>query len=281
MTLRILIHDVGHGQAVHAFTPAGEVVVIDLGCSGEHSPLEWLSGQTKTIDSMIITHPHGDHIDEFQLIKKMGFNVRQLWRPKWLDKHTVYEKNQSSYKDKLDAYFNMSEEYTIPIQNSQLVGNPAVSGGLSIKKFSSSQCSQSNINNHSGVVVFDYCGVTVVVPGDNEPPSWRELMKQPDFASAMKRANVFMASHHGRKSGYCTDIFVDKKPNLCVVSDGRVLDTDARERYSHHARGWKVKRRNGSPSDNRSCVTTRQDGHIDIEIGRNHDEKGYLSVEIA
>ena len=41
----------------------------------------------------------------------------------------------------------------------------------------------------------------------------------------MNSANIFMASHHGRESGYCADIF-EKKPNLCVVSDGRVQDTE-------------------------------------------------------
>ena len=30
MTLKIKIHDVGHGQAVHVFTPNGQTIVIDL-----------------------------------------------------------------------------------------------------------------------------------------------------------------------------------------------------------------------------------------------------------
>ena len=280
MTLRILIHDVGHGQAVHAWTPAGELVVIDLGCSSAFSPLEWLSGQSKTIDNLIITHPHGDHIDEFLLIKKMGFKVRQLWRPRWLERKVVYEQNQSTYTEKLDAYFEMSDRYTGKIADNELVGNPAVSGGASITKFNSKNCGQSNINNHSGVIVFEYCGVSVVIPGDNEPASWQELLTQPNFVSAINNANVFMASHHGRKSGYCADIF-EKKPNLCVVSDGRVKDTDARDRYSHHAKGWKVKRRNDLPTEERFCVTTRRDGFIDIEIGPSSSGNGDLSVEIG
>ena len=107
----------------------GELVVIDLGCSSAFSPLEWLSGQSKTIDNLIITHPHGDHIDEFLLIKKMGFKVRQLWRPRWLERKVVYEQNQSTYTEKLDAYFEMSDRYTGKIADNELVGNPAVSGG--------------------------------------------------------------------------------------------------------------------------------------------------------
>lgn len=279
MSLRVLIHDVGHGQAVHIFTPAGETIVIDLGCSGVFSPIEWLSASTKMIDSLIITHPHGDHIDEFLLLKKLGFSVRQLWRPKWLPKATVYEQNQSTYKDKLDAYFEMSDRYSSPIAESERVGNPAVSGGVSIDKFASKSVGTSNINNHSGVVVVKYRDISLVIPGDNEPASWRALLQQPSFAEAMAGAHIFMASHHGRESGYCSDIF-ESKPWLCVVSDGRVQDTDARERYSYHATGWTPIRRSGQPTKERSCLTTRSDGFVQVEVGENSNGKTYFRVEI-
>ena len=130
MTFRILIHDVGHGQAVHAFTPVGETIVIDLGCSFEFSPLEWLSRSKKTIDSLKITHPHGDHIDELLLINKMGLKVRQLWRPNWLPREEVYKQNQSSYTNKLNAYFEMSDRYTGTIADGELVGDPAAAESL-------------------------------------------------------------------------------------------------------------------------------------------------------
>ncbi len=277
--LRILIHNVGHGQAVHVFTPVGQTVVIDLGRSANFSPLEWLRGQTSTIDLLTITHPHGDHIDEIVLLEKMGFTVRQFWRPGWLPRDEVYSQNQGSYKSKLDTYFEMSDSYTAPIKESERVGNPSVSGGVSIRQYASSSCGVSNINNHSFVTVLDYRDVTVVIPGDNEQASWNELMKNRDFATAMNRVNVFMASHHGRESGYYAEIFTGK-PNLCVVSDGPVQDTDARQRYSYHAEGWIVNKRNDGSSEKRNCVTTRQDGFIDIEIGLNANSKTYLSVEI-
>ncbi len=277
--LRILIHNVGHGQAVHVFTPVGQTVVIDLGCSENFSPLEWLKTQTRTIDHLTITHPHGDHIDEILLLEKIGFTVRQFWRPKWLPRDEVCRQNQVLYKSKLDAYFKMSDEYTIPVKESERIGNPSVSRGVSIEKYASKSCSFSNINNHSGVTVIDYRDVTVVIPGDNEQASWRELMKEQNFATVMNRVNVFMASHHGRESGYCAEIFT-KKPDLCVVSDGRVQDTDARQRYSYHAKGWTVHKRNNRSSEKRYCVTTRQDGFIDIKISLATDCKTYLSVEI-
>ncbi len=95
MTLNIRIHNVGHGQSIHAFTPNGKIVVIDLGCSKDFSPLNWLSAYSKKIDSLIITHPHGDHIDEILLLKK--FHIGQLWRPKWLEEQDIRKQNHSAY----------------------------------------------------------------------------------------------------------------------------------------------------------------------------------------
>lgn len=278
MSLNLRIHNVGHGQAIHAFTPKGETIVIDLGCSTSFSPLEWLSETSKTIDNLIITHPHGDHIDEFSLIKEMGFKVRQLWRPKWLPKNEVYKQNQSSCRTNLEAYFEMSDRYTGQIKESEMVGNPDVSGGVSITRYSSKRCGISNINNHSCVTVFDYLGVTIVVPGDNEPSSWYALLNNKEFVSHMKNTNIFMASHHGRKSGYCPEIFKNK-PNICIVSDGKVQNTDARERYSSHAIGWGIFKRNDKSFSERACLTTRKDGHIDISIGNTSTNEVYMSVE--
>lgn len=281
MSLRIVIHNVGHGQSIHAFTPAGEAVVIDLGCSESFSPLEWLHDQTQTIDSLIITHPHGDHIDEMLKIKSLGFTVRQLWRPKWLPKDEVYKQNQASYTGKLDRYFEMSDTYNSPIAPGERVGNPLVSGGVSIEHFNSSSCGVSNINNHSGVVVFSFSDSKIIVSGDNEPTSWNVLKEQLGFQKAVKNADIFMASHHGRTSGYEPSLFGLFKPSLCIISDGRVQDTDATNRYSYHATGWTVHRKSDEPSTKRNCLTTRSDGYIDIKLGNNSNGKNYLSVTIA
>ncbi|MBZ0154908.1 MAG: MBL fold metallo-hydrolase [Alphaproteobacteria bacterium] len=278
--LMIVIHDVGHGQAIHAFTPDGKVVVIDLGMSASFSPLEWLGRYTKTIDSLVITHPHGDHIDEILLITDLGFNVRQLWRPRWLLKQDVYAANQATYYDKLNAYFDMSDRYNSPVKDGELVGDPKVTGGVTIKQFASRNCGTSNINNHSGVVVFEYLGVRVVVPGDNEAASWKELLKKTDFVNMISDTYVFMASHHGRQSGYCLELFSalnDGAPRLCVISDAGVQDTDATQRYSCHAEGWAVDSRSTLKRENRNCVTTRTDGAIEIEVGSNLSGT-YLSV---
>ena len=283
MSLRIVVHNVGHGQSIHAFTPSGHVVVVDLGASNTFSPLAWLRQQTSVIDSLVITHPHGDHIDQILDLGSIEFTVRQLWRPKWLTSNEVRQANQVAYEAKVTRYLEMSEKYSAAIPPNERVGNPAVTGGVTISKYASEACGRSNINNHSGVVVFDYLGIKLLIPGDNEAASWQELLNTQAFVSAAKTPDVLLASHHGRDSGYCAELFDDDegigKPRLCMISDGRVQDTDATGRYSYHSRGWTVHARSGSPSVQRFCVTTRKDGYIDIKVGQQiNDGSAFLSV---
>ena len=279
MTLKIIVHNVGHGHAVHAFTPNGHTIVVDLGCSDSFSPLGWLRKQTDTIDSLMITHPHGDHIDEILELERLGLKVRQMWRPNWLSEEDVRNANQSSYSEKLDCYFDMSDNvFTSAVQHGQLVGDPDVSQGVSFSKYASSDCGVSNINNHSGVAVFEYLGVKVVIPGDNEPASWREILENATFVKAADGAHVFLASHHGRESGYHSELFKTIKPKLCIVSDGRVQSTDAISRYSAHAEGWSVYSKSNQESKSRKCLTTRTDGYVEIEIKKGSNGNPTLAV---
>lgn len=274
------IHNVGHGQAVHVFLPDGKTAVVDLGCSADFSPLEWLSKITKEIDLLVITHPHGDHIDEIHLIRDLGFAVHQLWRPSWLTEAEVYAANQASDAKKVAAYLTLSNGFNQPLTDANRFDVASNNSGAAIEMFISPGCGRSNINNHSLVVACTYEESTVIIPGDNEPPSWNALLLQSAFVKAMKNADIFMASHHGRKSGYCAEIFAeDRKPLLCAISDGRQQDTDATDRYSYHAKGWAVHKRSEAKSEQRCAITTRTDGLIEIKFGRNSEsQKRFVSV---
>ena len=278
MSLNIKIHNVGHGHAIHIFTPDGKTIVIDLGCGDSFSPLRWLRQRTSTIDLLVITHPHGDHIDEILLLEELGFQVNQINRPVWLTRDDVFKQNQSSFENKLEAYFNLSEKFCHPIAATNDFGDPKNTGGVKVSHFYSHECGRSNINNHSAVTAIEYASSTVVLSGDNEPASWNKLLEDITFQKVLKNMDVFLASHHGRKSGFSSDIFLSK-PYLCVVSDGRVVDTDATSRYSYHATGWKVHHRSRKQSETRYCLTTRTDGEIDIKLGVD-GAKPYISVTV-
>ncbi len=280
--LKLVFHKVGAGHAVHAFTPNGKVIVIDLGCSVDFSPLTWLAKVTKRIDLLIITHPHGDHIDEILLLDKLGFTIGHIWRPKWLTAEEVRNANQADYQAHVERYLKLSSDFDAPVPAGEtLFDTPSNVGGAKLNLFVSKECGTSNINNHSGVAAFTYANSTVIVAGDNESASWAELLKQPDFVAAVKAADVFLASHHGRESGYSADVFADgRKPYLFVISDGTVRDTDATASYSQQARGWTVHRHNGPSETGRKVVTTRTDGPVEVKMGFNAPAQPYLSVTV-
>jgi competence protein ComEC len=110
--------------------------------------------------------------------------------------------------------------------------------------------------------------MTVVIPGDNEAPSWNELMENPLFRLAVRNTTVLIASHHGREAGFCAELLDLMNLSLVVISDGDACDTSATGRYSAKARGCRVANRLGLV-DTRKCLTTRKDGHITIKFGLN------------
>jgi beta-lactamase superfamily II metal-dependent hydrolase len=86
--LKVVVWDVQHGHATYIRTPNGKHIVIDLGIgsyersSADFSPLlhlkkEWRVNQ---LDSVIITHPHRDHIDDIFNFDKL--TPKTLSRPK-------------------------------------------------------------------------------------------------------------------------------------------------------------------------------------------------------
>jgi competence protein ComEC len=104
-------------------------------------------------------------------------------------------------------------------------------------------------------------------------------MQNSSFVSAIQNADILLAPHHGRESGYNTDFMSNVNPCLTIISDGKFCDTSANGRYSQKSQGWLVHRRRGSDIT-RKCLTTNSDGTVVAEFGYNHANSRFLSVTI-
>ena len=176
-------------------------------------------------------------------------------------------------------YFEINERYSSPVSTERDPQVPDNNGGVKIDTFTPKSCSTSNINNHSIVTVLSYANSKVIIAGDNEPPSWKELLKKEDFKDAIKNADILLAPHHGRDSGFYSELFEHFKPRLTIISDGRFCDTSATDRYNKISTGWTVHHRNGEKEE-RHCVTTRNDGVILVKLGYTSDKKPFIEVTI-
>ena len=118
----------------------------------------------------------------------------------------------------------------------------------------------------------------VILPGDNDEESWQELLRQNSFKKAIEDTDIFVASHHGLESGFCSNLFNCFHPKLIIISNGRFTDDLGLTRYSDIASGWSVHTRDGRIVE-RKCLTTRSDGKIEIAMGWIVEGKrNFLSV---
>lgn len=279
--LRCIVWDVQHGSATTIITPDNKYIAVDLGAStseGGFSPLLHLrdSFGVQQLHTVIVTHPHRDHLDDVENFDALS--PRVLCRPSHLSDKEVISANRAEDNEKIDKYLEIHKRYNGSVDAGMDFQDPTAVGNVIIRTFIPTTATRTNINNHSVVVVASYAGSKILLPGDNEPVSWRELLGRKDFLDAISGTDILVAPHHGRDSGFCSDLFQHITPKLVLISDGRFCDTSATSRYSNQATGWPVHKRGGGRED-RKCVTTRKDGTIDIRFWKDGTQP-YLTVEI-
>ena len=204
MPLRFIMWNVQHGSAALIQTPNGKNIAIDLGASDDFSPLQALvtAGITE-LDHATITHPHMDHIDDILNLGKLSLGV--LCTPRHLTEDDIKGNNPYPNEEaeaKIQKYLEIRQCYSNPLGPGKDIGLPQNVGDASIKTFAPCQSSKGNLNNHSIVTAIEYAGVKILVPGDNEAPSWVELLGQQDFVNTIKGTHVLVAAHHARESGF-------------------------------------------------------------------------------
>ena len=283
----ITIWDVQHGSAAYIKSPNDKHIVIDIGTGSfengtDFSPLYhlWKYYGVNQIDYAILTHPHKDHIKDIDNL--VSFEPKVLGRP-W---HLTYDDIITPQTKKSDIpfyekYIEFSNKYTESVlgTSDDPVG-PYNFGGLNTQILGAENCSTSNLNNQSIISIFSYAKSKIVIAGDNESASFNELLKKVNFRNAIKNADILVASHHGRKSGFHDEFVKLINPRLTVISDSSKKDTSSVDDYSKISRGWTVFSREDNSSQNRKTVSTYHDGVINIRLGYNNNYKHFLKVEI-
>ena len=217
----------------------------------------------RELAAAVISHPHRDHIDDIANLDALP--PRVLLRPT-LTEAEVRGDNRAQDNEKVNRYLAYDNHYRGGVSPD---GGPLRADrpdGVSIRSFLPSRCPADNLNNRSVVTVVSYAGSKLLLCGDNEPPSWLELLADPNFRQAVAGTDVLLAPHHGRDSGFCPELFRFITPKLTVISDGRFCDSSATTRYKAVTSGWTTHYRNGRASERRFCLTTRKDGDVTVEM---------------
>ena len=212
-SLNVKIWDVQHGSASYMRMPNGSTIVQDLGAgsfltgSETFSPLNYIRDEygIEKLNWAIITHPHRDHIDD--ILNLDQFDPRRVSRPKNLDKDAIMAGVSDEDKPKFEKYFENEKRYTATVRRETNLEYAENTGGVDIQLFRPDPHDSSNLNDRSLVTVLSYADNKLILPGDNEEKSWKELLTQEKFRDAISGTGIFVASHHGRDSGFCGEIF--------------------------------------------------------------------------
>lgn len=271
--IQMVVWDVQHGNAIYLKTPNGTHMCFDIG-SGSYSggrtfsPLSYLNSQydVNKVDYLVISHPHADHIGDILTLFDKEMKPYVLTRPRGLTEEFIRSANRQEYSELIDRYLELDAEYNSPVSDQQDPTLPTNNGGVKVRNYFNETAGTSNLNNFSAVSVISYAGQKIIIPGDIEPPGWGSILDRSDFKSEIEGTTILIASHHGRKSGFCEELFELINPDITIVSDGRFCDTSATNRYYNRTRGAYVTNRRTEERKKRYVLTTRSDYVISISI---------------
>jgi len=284
--LEIIIWDVQHGNAILIKTPNGKSLIHDIGVgdysenSISFSPLQHTRKKHHLykIDHLIITHPHLDHIED--ILNLDLFRVNSISYPKSISISEISKKIDNefdSYKKEIfRKYLELIQNCLSPNLHMYNPFLPGHYGGVKIKIYSPKPDVDDSYkeNEHSLTTFVFYAGYTILLSGDNGISSWKYLLNNHYFRDDLRNVDVFLASHHGRLSGYHDQIFKFFNPKLTIISDGRLRETSITDIYNSHTKGWYIQNQHKQ----RKCLTTRYDGAIHLKIGYNSHSYPYLHV---
>jgi len=232
--------------------------MIDCGHNGETGwrPGTYLKNQGIThLDMLAITNYDEDHVSGLPDLLA-NVDIEWLWRNKSVSPETIMRlKSEVGMGPGIEALVDMASRYT----GGAGIDRPTFPGVVR-KSFCNNYPDFDDENNLSMVVYLNIAGVNFLFPGDLETSGWGALLRKPDFQQAVSETHVLIASHHGRESGICSDIFdvYGCNPFYVVISDkGYMYDTQKTASYYYSkARGGPFR------GETRRILTTRKDGTI-------------------
>lgn len=226
--LRVNFIDVGNGDAILVEAPDGMRMLIDGGGfhTGEFdtgksilTPI-LLSKKILTIDYVINTHPHGDHLGGLPTVIR-DFTVRNFVTG-------CYFISQERFIDLM----KLLKEKRIPLTRWKKGNKFFLKNGLEITIFSPGpETATDNLNNASLVMSIKHNNYSTLFTGDVDSDIEEGLV----LIGSNLRADVLKIPHHGSRHSSSSAFLASVKPKIAVLSVGKgipgVPSSEALKRY--------------------------------------------------
>ena len=255
--MKFKILNVQHGFAAYAIAQDNSVLLFDCGHSPTCRPSDCLESQgISVIRQLFVTNYDEDHIADLPMLRQR-FNIEILTRNSSVNSAQLRGLKEPPISPAMNELLDMINSYTGSVSSEHL--EPP---GIQVRIFHNDYPSFTDTNNLSLLTFLDIGGVSFALTGDLERQGWLQLLQNSDVCESLKRVNIFVASHHGRESGYCREVFDCCRPQFVVISDGAIqYDTQKMSNvYGQHATGGWFNCQ--GRREWRQVITTRNDGNI-------------------
>jgi competence protein ComEC len=207
--LHIYYLNVGQGDAALIHTPANEYILVDGGPGQEILQRlgEVMPFYERTIDVIVLSHPHADHVDGLIEVLRR-YDVRAVY-------FTGIQYNNPGY----DLFIELIAEegadiFFVGRGKDFRFGNVVIDtlypfGNIQGREF-------SNINNSSIVLRMIFGRTFFYFGGDAEVDVEEELIK----SGLDLHADIFKASHHGSRTANSAGLLTLIDPEFSVISCG-------------------------------------------------------------
>ena len=195
--------DVGQGDSILIQLPNGQVMLIDGGGAGSaNNILSYMrSLEITTIDYLVATHPHEDHIGGLPSIIE-AIDIKAVYMPRVSHSTQTFER------------------FLTTIQNEGLQINAARAGvnilstpDLHIDIVAPVRDDYSELNNHSAVIKLTYRDAGFLFTGDAEALSEEHI-------TANVLSDVLKVGHHGSNTSTSESFLYKVQPTFAVISVG-------------------------------------------------------------
>ena len=240
--LLIDVIDVGQGDSILIITPEGKTMLID---SGEANAYKSVSNSLKkysvsTIDWLVATHPHSDHIGCMYKIVS-DYNIGKVYMPNIAHTSKTYEKLLKNIKNK-------------KIQTSVARSGLEIDMGSGIlcKFFSPVKDKEYNdLNDYSPIMKITYGKTSFLTTGDAGFENESDAIK---YNKELLDSDVIKIAHHGSDTATSADFLNAVSPFYALISVGKD------NKYGHPCKETlDILKKNGIP-----VIRTDKEGDIII-----------------
>lgn len=204
-TLQVHFIDVGQGDAILVQTPSGQNMLIDAGENNQGQVVaDYLVSQgVKSLDVVVGTHPHSDHIGGLDTVI-YRFPVGSIYMPK-------ATQTTQTFRDVLDAV----KRQDLQISTAR-AGTVLPLDGVSCRIIAPLEDSYEDLNNYSAVIKLEYGSQSFLFTGDAGTDSEAQML---DSGVDLK-STVLKVGHHGSNSSSASTFLSSVAPQYAVIMVG-------------------------------------------------------------